>query len=568
MTSTSRKPSHAARRRRSPLLPALLVVAAGAAAAWWGLSREEVAVYDGPVRAVTRGPLTIGVSEAGTIEAREKVVLKCEVDERSTTITYIVEEGTLVEEGDLLVELDASVLTDELYDEEIDVLDTEAEFIAARENLEVVKNQAIADVSAAELALRFAREDIKKYVEGEYPKQLMEATNNVKLAEEQLQQAHDTLAWSERLSERGFLAGSELDRDRLAKQSAELDVELARAEVALLEEYTHGRQLAQLESDVQQAELALDRVTRKSKADIAQAESTLAASEKQLERQRAQLADIQQQVEKCVIRAPVAGMVVYATTGQGSWRGNDEPLQVGREVYEQEELIHIPVADSKSARVKVHESALDKVRNGQPVTVSVDALPSRVFEGVVARISPLPDAQTQWLNPDLKVFDTEIHLLGDLTGLRTGMTCRAEILVEHYEDTLFVPVHCVVRVGDAPTVYVVEEGRLVRRPVEVGLDNNRMVRVVSGLEEGELVALAPPLDEAETTDARPGAGAPGDAGGADASGGAVDGAGADVRVDGADTSGGEATSAGEAGDERTPVGAADDDAHEPAREAP
>ena len=46
----------------------------------------------------------------------------------------------------------------------------------------------------------------------------------------------------------------------------------------------------------------------------------------------------------------------------------------------------------------------------------------------------------------------------------------------------------------------VEEGRLVRRPVEVGLDNNRMVRIVSGLAEGELVALAPPLDEADAPD--------------------------------------------------------------------
>jgi len=101
-----------------------------------------------------RGPLTISVDESGTIEAREKVVLKCEVDERSTTITYIVPEGTHVNEGDLLVELDASVLEDELYDEEIDVLDTEASYLAAKEDLEVVKNQSRADLNQAELDLR------------------------------------------------------------------------------------------------------------------------------------------------------------------------------------------------------------------------------------------------------------------------------------------------------------------------------------------------------------------------------------------------------------------------------
>lgn len=465
-----------------------------AAAGLWLLGSDDAPTYAGPTRLVERCPLRISVSEAGTIEAREKVVLKCEVDERSTTITFIVPEGTVVEEGDVVVELDASVLQDELYDEEIDVLDTEAEYHASKENLEVVKNQAQADLSEAELALRFAREDVQKYVEGEYPKLLMEATNNVTLAEEQLQQARDRLDWSQKLYDKGFLSGGELDRDRLAFQSAELEVDLARAEVDLLKDYTHARQLAQLEADVEQAEFALERVQRKAKADVVQAETNLQARTKQLQRQRAQLADIQRQVEKCVIRAPVAGMVVYATTGRGGWRGNDEPLDVGREVREQEELVHIPVADAKSARINVHESALERVRLGQEVLVTVDAMPGRTYRGSVARISPLPDGQTQWLNPDLKVYETEVHLEGGLEDLRTGMTCEAEILVEEFADTLFVPVHSVLRVGDQPTAFVVEDERLVARPVEVGLDNNRMIRIVSGLREGERVALAPPLE--------------------------------------------------------------------------
>jgi len=496
---------HARRRAASParrgaasgLVALVLVGLALAAAGYWVFAAETEAAYDGPVVPVARGPLVISISEGGMIEPREKVVLRCEVDERSTTITFIVPEGAQVQEGDLLVQLDASVLTDELYDEEIDVLDTEADFLAAGENLEVVKNQAKADVSQAELALRFAREDVKQYIEGEYPKQLLAASNSVKLAEEELEQARNRKEWSEKLFAKGFLSGSEMDKDRLAFQRAELDVELARAEVELLQDYTHERQLAQLHADVEQAELALERVQRKSKADIAQAETNLDVRERQLERQKAQLADIQKQVANCEMRAPVAGMVVYATTGRGDFRGNDEPIAVGREVHEQEELIHIPVADAKSARIKIHESALDKVDVGQPVVITADAAPGRTFAGRIAKISPLPDAQSQWLNPDLKVYETEIHLEGDLTGLRTGMTCRAEILVERYESALYVPIHTVVRIGDTPTVFVVEDGRLVQRSIEVGLDNNRMIRVISGVTEGELVALAPPLEDTE-----------------------------------------------------------------------
>lgn len=507
-------------RAPSVLLGAVALAALGVGG-WYGFGRDTTPVYGGPVR-----PLTISVSEAGTIEAREKVVLKCEVDERSTTITSIVEEGAWVEKGDVVVELDASVLQDELYDEEIDVLDTEAEFYAAREGLEVVKNQSLADLSVAELTLRFAREDVKKYVEGEFPKQLMEATNRVTLAEERLQQATDRLAWSQKLADKGFLASTELDRDRLAEKSAQLDVELARAEVALLKEYTQPRQLDQLQSDVSQAELALERVRRRTQADLVQAETNLQAREKQLERQRAQLADIQRQVARCTIEAPVAGMVVYATSGQGNWRGNEEPLAVGREVRQQEELVYIPVAEAKSAFVKVHESALDKVHVGQDVRITVDALPERAFQGRLARISPLPDAQSQWLNPDLKVFETEIHLLGNLDGLRTGMTCRAEVLVQQFDDTLSVPIHSVVRVGGESTVFVVQGGELLPRRVQVGLDNNRMIQVVSGVQEGELVALAPPLEDTDAPlDGVWGAGSTGSgAAGAAAKGGPATGA--------------------------------------------
>jgi len=114
----------------------------------------------------------------------------------------------------------------------------------------------------------------------------------------------------------------------------------------------------------------------------------------------------------------------------------------------------------------------------------------------VVKIAMLPDAQMVWLNPDLKVYKTEIHLDGEGNGLRTGMSCRASIVVEQYDDVVYIPVQSVVRIGDQPTAYIIKGGKLVPRKIEIGLDNNRMVHVKSGVEVGEIVALAPPLCEA------------------------------------------------------------------------
>jgi HlyD family secretion protein len=73
------------------------------------------------------------------------------------------------------------------------------------------------------------------------------------------------------------------------------------------------------------------------------------------------------------------------------------------------------------------------------------------------------------------------------------MSCRVEILVEQYEDVLYVPIQAVTKVEGQPVVYVKDGSSSRSRPVETGLDNNRMVHIRSSLEAGEKVLLNPPL---------------------------------------------------------------------------
>ena len=82
------------------------------------------------------------------------------------------------------------------------------------------------------------------------------------------------------------------------------------------------------------------------RAEIVQAEADLNAKESEYEREKAKLEKLNHQIEKCRIISPVDGLVVYATTGQIRWRGDQEPLQEGKEVREGEELIHIPKTNS------------------------------------------------------------------------------------------------------------------------------------------------------------------------------------------------------------------------------
>jgi len=441
-----------------------------------------------------RGPLTISVLESGTIKARDQIIIKNEVEGKTSIIT-LIPEGNLVKSGDLLVELDGSGLEDEKIDQEIRAQNAEAAQIFAQENLAVVQNQAASDIDKAKLTLRFAQQDLKQYKEGEYPNALTATQNRITLAQEELTRARETLKWSQKLYAEKYISQTELQADQLAEKRKALDLDLAKNDLELLQNFTYHRKIAQVESDVNQARMALERSMRKATADIVQAEADLKAKKAEYNRQKEKLAKIADQIAKTKICAPAAGLVIYATSAQrGGFRRNVAPLDEGQEVRERQELIYLPTTESAMAEITVHESNLAKVSKGQQATITVDALPGKKFSGHVANIAPLPDGQSMWMNPDLKVYNTEIFLDENDSALRTGISCQAEIIIERYENAVYIPVQAVLRVKGAPTVFVLDGDRILPRKVETGLDNNRMIHIVQGIEAGEIVLLTPPLE--------------------------------------------------------------------------
>ncbi len=476
----------------------VVVVAIGLAVVWLKVVRGgESTVAAMATAVVERGPLTISVLETGTIKSRDQRIIKNEVEGR-TTIVWLIPEGSQVKEGDLLVQLDASTMDDDRIEQEIRTQNAEAAYINAKETLTVAENQAVSDVNVAELTLEFAIQDLDQYKVGMFPNELTAAQSEIDLAKEELTRAEETLTWSKRLYEEKYISLTELQADQLAVSRGKNKVKLAENDLELLKDFTYKREIKQRQSDVHQAEMALVRARAKSRADVIQARADLNAKEQEYERQKVKLAKLLDQIAKAEVRAPADGMAIYATTAKrGGWRDNREPMDVGVEVYERQELIYLPTTASAMAEVDIHEASLEKVHVGLPAVVTVDALPGQKFIGEVAKISPLPDPQSMWMNPDLKVYNSDIYLEGEDEDLRTGMSCKVEIIVEQHNDALSVPIQCVIRIDGQPTVLVVkEDGTTEQRRVEIGLDNNRKVQILSGLKEGELVSLTPPLQEA------------------------------------------------------------------------
>jgi HlyD family secretion protein len=480
---------------------AVLVAALGLLVLWLRVVRggqdPAIAVETFAVR---RGPLTVSVLEAGALKAKDPVILRSAVRGRATILS-IVPEGTRVHEGDLLVELDVSAIVDHIVDHEIMVKNAEAALISAREAVLITGSQAQSSVELAKLTLEFARQDLEKYTGqgGDYENAVAAAEGKIKLSAEEKTKAEDYLEWSQKLYQEKYLSKTQLQADQLALQRADLNLTVASNDADLLKRYMYKRKMAQLTSGVTQAEKALERTEARARANIAQVTANLAAREQAYQHQVEMLERHREEIAQSKIYAPTEGLVIYATSnGGGGFHDDRTPLADGVTVWQRQELIYLQRSTSTIAEVDLHEANLQKVRVGLPVIVTVDALPGRKLMGTITKLAPLADSRNMWVNPDLKIYKTEITLDSNDIALRSGMNCKAEIIVEQYADALYVPLQTVRRVGGRPMVCVLHvDGTVEERQVEAGLDNNSVLRIVGGLQEGELVLLKPPLKAGE-----------------------------------------------------------------------
>ncbi len=496
-------------RKKRNKLPVVLLVLVGLAAAayafgpkdWFG-AEEVRALAGAPVR---RGPLSITVTERGNLKAKDAVSLRSEVEGR-TTILSLIPEGTFVEAGTVVAELDTADLLEKQVQQEITVSNAEASHKKAKEALEIQKIENESSIARAELEVALATTELEKYREGDWPQAEQKAEEDILIAEEELKQAESKRDYSEQLEEKGFLTRSELEADQLAYNRSMVTVEQARRALELLRTYEYPKQIATLQGDVDDKERELRKVKLQAESQLVDKETDLNAAIAKLELERERLAKLNSQIEKAVIVAPVAGMVVYGREEGGRWRGND-PMAEGTEVRERQEVISIPRAGGMVAEASIHESVLKQVEVGQDVILRVDAMPGREFHGRVSFVAVLPDQNSWWANPNLRLYKTEVTIDDAIAEMRPGMSVAIEILVEEIPDAVYVPLQAVNHRRGNNLVFVADGGSVSERVVEIGRSNETWVEVRSGVREGETVLLSPPAEFLEAEDDDEGEGA-------------------------------------------------------------
>lgn len=483
---------------RRLLRPRLLVPAAGlaAVASWLMLAGDDPASGgpDGAFFTAETGPFTVALPTGGSLEAVDEVTIRNRVP-GNTQIISIVKEGTVVDEGDLLIELDSSDIENRLSQSEIAYQQSLSSVAEQEERFENLKSENIIKLRDAELALEFAGTDLRKYNEGQFPQLKKKADSAISLASEELRRAQDRLDGTRRLEEKGYATPSELVADELAVKRREIELQSAREELRLLVEFDAPRQRRQLEADVENTKVLLDRTQRQAETQLEKAEMQLKSSRETLALRAEQLEELREARHHTRILAPQRGLVVYEKPA----RWSREPIEEGSTVRERQELISLPDVSQMKVRVNIYENQISLVEPGMRARITLDALPDRNFAGEVISIASMPEPARD-NNPNYRVYLAEVLVTDDLPEIKPGVTAKVDILIAELENAVKVPLQAVVGAEDRNFCFIRRDGEPVPVEIEVGLFDSDFVEIRRGVRPGDLVSITPP----QTLDALPG----------------------------------------------------------------
>jgi len=310
----------------------------------------------------------------------------------------------------------------------------------------------------------------------------------------------------------GFDASSltrQLDEKRAERDEAQKRIERKEVEVVAqrrdlelqLEEAAARLEKARLKDDVPQDLRARNEVlqteldlkgaqdeSRNLKQRIAALESSQQASLRSLVAQRdravSRVSDLEASIEAMTVRATQDGIVIYKT----GWR--DEKKKIGDSAWFGEKLLQLPDLSQMRADGDVDESDGGTVREGQRVTLRLEALPDRDFSGKLIKIARSVRRKS-WRVPN-KVFRVQVALDQSDAAFRPAMRFRGEIETKKLTSVLLVPREAVVLRPGGPIAWVKRWNGFREVKLELGRHNKRLVEVTAGLAEGDLVATSDP----------------------------------------------------------------------------
>ncbi|MDQ6693004.1 MAG: HlyD family efflux transporter periplasmic adaptor subunit [Chloroflexota bacterium] len=501
-----------ARRRGRLIVPLLLLAVLAAGVGYFLLSPSKGVT----TTTVHKGTIVSSVQTTGKLEAAKSARL---VFKSSGLVTRVVAQvGDKVKAGDLLAETDTAALQRELTGANVQLQISKLRLQQAKEGVKQSDvDAATADLNAAvaqldQLKAGSRSQDITaaqaKFEEAKAARDgaLATASNareqarlTLALAQNALKNAQDL--YSRIKADNAKTSSANLTSDqKLAQDKAERDVQDAQSKVSQAQSGYDTAKLNEIaqrsgaDAQLNDAQALLDKVKQgPTPQDITTAQSKVDAARATLSKVKAgptttDLAILQQGVELAQVGvdkvnamladsrliAPFSGTILSIDLHQGETAPGMQTVAT--------------IADTASLRIKgdVDEIDVGRVTAGQPVTVTLDAYPGVKLPGKIESLAP-----GATLKGGSTVYQATISFTATEGVVpREGMAANVDITAQRKDNVLLLPNQAFEKVGSKQFVSVRSPGGSTSKvEVETGLSNSTETEVISGVSDGQVIAL-------------------------------------------------------------------------------
>jgi RND family efflux transporter MFP subunit len=225
-----------------------------------------------------------------------------------------------------------------------------------------------------------------------------------------------------------------------------------------------------------------------SDADLENAETRVSVLDAQINAAHAEVELARVNLENTQVRAPFDGTVLRKDAEVGEIVA---PASAGGGLT-RTAIVTMADLGTLEVEVDVNEAYIAQIHNQQAAHITLDAYPDTSFVGRVRQVVPTADRQKATVQVKVSILDRDPRILPEMGAkvvfLRAGAGAPLTVAARR----VTVPVGAVVTSGDGSKVWVLEDGKVSARAVEVGPAHGDQVEIRKGLAGGESVVVDPP----------------------------------------------------------------------------
>ncbi len=271
-------------------------------------------------------------------------------------------------------------------------------------------------------------------------------------------------------------------RDQAAAQTKDATANLATAQAELTD--------AKLQYDRYKTLVKQDLVARQdfdsAAARYQKAQAQVAGARAQIRASQAALANTQAALEYSYIRSPFDGVVLTKNADVG-----EVVAPFGAAATAKASVVTMADFDSLMVEADVAESNLDKVKQGQPCEIALDAIPDRRFRGEVHMIVPTADRAKATVMTKVKFLERDDRILPEMSAKVAFLSQPLE--TGEIKPRLAVAKSALITKNGKTAAFLLQENRVKLVEVQVGEAMGDLVDIIGGLKEGDRVVLKPPV---------------------------------------------------------------------------